>query len=107
MSRSAGILGVHLHHQAATLFNPSHRFDVEARDPDKLRDPLGAGTTLAASFGVGSSIASGPAGLSCPGGIGAQPRVHAQGPREAGSGRDEPSTMAAGRAASAFSATPP
>lgn len=85
----------------------SHECDVEARDPDKLRDPLGAGTTLAASFGVTSTIASGSAGLSCPGGMMAQPRVHAQGPREAGSGRDEPSALAARRAAPALSATPP
>lgn len=81
------------------MSTPSHECDVEARDPDKLRDPLGAGTTLAASFGVGSITASGPAGLSCPGGMAAQPPVHAEGPRGAGSERDESSVALPRRAA--------
>lgn len=60
------------------------RFDAAARDPDKLRDPLGAGSTLAASFGAESRPASGPAGLPCPGGVAAQPLVPSEGPRVSG-----------------------
>lgn len=40
-----------------------HDFDVEARDLDKLRYPLGAGTTLAASSDAELGIASGSAEL--------------------------------------------
>lgn len=60
----------------------SHNSDVEARDPDKLRDQtLGAGTSLAASFGAPIGAASGPAESSCPGGLVAtQSPVRDQGP---------------------------
>lgn len=61
-----------------------HNFDVEARDPDKSRYPLGAGTTLAASLGAEIGQASGPASLLCPGGVAAQPPVRDQGPHVSG-----------------------
>ena len=61
-----------------------HKFDIEARDPDKSLEPLGAGTTLAASFGVELKPASGSAGLSCPGGLAAEPPVPGEGPRVSG-----------------------
>lgn len=85
----------------------SHECDVEARDPDKLRDPLGAGTTLAASFGVESTTASGSAGWSCPGGMAAQPPVHAEGPREAGSERVKQSSDPSSRATDPNATAPP
>jgi hypothetical protein len=66
------------------LRKPFHDFDFEARDSDKLREPLGAGTTLAASFDAELQPASGSAGLSCPGGLAAQPPVPGEGPRVSG-----------------------
>ena len=61
----------------------SHSYDVEARDRDKSRDPLGAGNPLAASFGAAATtgLASGPRGLVRPRGGSLVPE---QGPRESG-----------------------
>ena len=59
------------------------RFEVGARDPDTERDPLGAGTTLAASSDLAPQ-ASGSAGLLCPEGVPAQPAVPGEGPRVSG-----------------------
>ena len=84
--------------------NPiSHEFDIEACDLDKLRDPLGAGTTLAASFGAQSCKASDSALVSCPEGVvAAQPPVRAEGPRLSGerareSNHPKPSCSVRGR----------
>jgi hypothetical protein len=62
----------------------SHRFGFVARDSDKERDPLGAGTTLAASYDPESDLpatASGSAGLSRPEGGASAASVRAEGPR--------------------------
>ena len=46
-----------------------HEYDVEARDSDRSRDPLGDDTTSAASLGAEFGQASGLAMVSSPGGI--------------------------------------
>lgn len=61
-----------------------HEFELGARDPDTERDPLGAGTTLAASSDSEFTTACGPAGSSRPEGVPAQPAVPPQGPRASG-----------------------
>jgi hypothetical protein len=71
---------------------PSHRFDVEARSPDKLRGPLRgrhhAGRGLRRRIEEQLVVRR---GCRAPEGLAAKPPVHAQGPHEVGSERDEPS----------------
>lgn len=69
----------------ATLHDTQREFDTEACDPDKLRDPLGAGIALAASFDAEFAPASGSVAIVGPGGVEAKPTVRAERPR-AGSG---------------------